>query len=179
MLEVVTLLVSAVLDVFRPRWSLLAENALLRHQLAIALRPVPRPRMTRLDRLGLVILAQLTSAWRNALRVVQPETLLRWHRTGFKALWRWRSRSGPTPRVAPETIALIRSMASDNVLWGAERIRGELLKLGMHVSKRTVQKYMRPVRKHWPGGQRWSTFLRNHGRRIWACDFLQAYDVFF
>jgi hypothetical protein len=76
MLEVVTLLVSAVLDIFRPRWSLLAQNAALRHQLAIALRSVPRPRMTRLDRLGLVIVAQLTPAWRK-LRVVQHETLLR------------------------------------------------------------------------------------------------------
>jgi transposase InsO family protein len=78
-----------------------------------------------------------------------------------------------------EAIALIRSMATDNRLWGAERIRGELLKLGIHVSKRTIQKYMRSVRNGRPGGQQWSTFLRNHAREIWACDFLQAYDVFF
>jgi|SRR5882672_1683933 len=179
MLEAMIVLVAAVLDVFRPRRSLLAQNALLRHQLAIVLRSVQRPWMRRLDRLGLVILAELTPAWRNVLRVVQPETLLRWHRAGFKALWRWRSGPGPTSRIAPETIALIRSMASDNVLWGVERIRGELLKLGIHGSKRTVEKYMRPVRKHRPGGQRLSTFLRNHGGGIWACDFLQAYDVFF
>ena len=170
---------AAVANLFRPRWSLVAEIGLLRHQLIVMQRSVARPRVTRFDRLVLVVLAAVTPTWRNVLRIVQPETLLRWHRAGFKALWRWRSRPGSARRVAPEAIALIRSMAEDNVLWGAERIRGELLKLGIRVSKRTVQKYIRAVRKGRPGGQRGSTFLRNHAREIWACDFLQAYDVFF
>jgi putative transposase len=82
-------------------------------------------------------------------------------------------------RVAPETIALIRQMAKDNRLWGAERIRGELLKLGIRVCKRTIQKYMRTVRTHQPRGQKWATFLRNHAAQIWACDFLQVTDLFF
>ncbi len=135
--------------------------------------------MRRVDRLVVVLLATLTSSWRNVLRVVQPETLMRWHRAGFVALWRWRSRPPPKARVAPETIALIRAMTADNVLWGAERIRGELLKLRISLAKRTVQRYMRAARRRGPRGQRWATFLRNHVHETWACDFLQAYDVFF
>ena len=128
-------------------------------------RSVARPRVTRFDRIVLVALAAVTPTWRNVLRIVQPETLLRWHRAGFKALWRWRSRTRPASRLAAETAALIRSMASANRLWGAERIRGELLKLGVKVSKRTIQKYMRAARPARPRGQRWSTFLRNHAQR--------------
>ena len=179
MLEAVLVLAGAVADAFRPRWALLTEIALLRHQLAVLQRSVARPRVTRFDRIVLVALAAVTPTWRNVLRIVQPETLLRWHRAGFKALWRWRSRTPPAPRLDTETAALIRSMASANRLWGAERIRGELLKLGVKVSKRTIQKYMRAARPTRPRGQRWSTFLRNHAQEIWACDFLQAYDVFF
>ena len=82
-------------------------------------------------------------------------------------------------RIAAETVALIRTMAPENALWGAERIRGELLKVGIKASKRTVQKYIRAARLHPPGGQRWSTFLRNHASDVWACDFVQAYDLFF
>jgi len=82
-------------------------------------------------------------------------------------------------RLAPEVVTLIQAMAKDNVLWGAERIRGELLKLGIRVSKRTIQKYMRRVRPPGKRGQRWNTFVGNHSRDIWACDFLQLYDVVF
>src|SRR5207247_9070621 len=81
--------------------------------------------------------------------------------------------------VEPETIALIREMARQNRLWGAERIRGELRKLGLRVCKRTIQKYMRQVRAQQPRGQKWSTFLRTHAAQIWACDFLQVSDLFF
>jgi putative transposase len=83
------------------------------------------------------------------------------------------------PKVAAETIALIRQMAKDNRLWGAERIRGELLKLGLRVCKRTIQKYMRTVCTQQPRGQKWSTFLHTHAAQIWACDFLQVSDLFF
>ena len=175
MFAIVTVLAAAVVDLFRSRRSLLTEIALLRHQLTVLHRSVARPRVTRLDRIVLVALAAITPTWRNVLRVVQPETLLRWHRAGFKALWRWRSRPGCTLRIAAETVALIRTMARENALWGAERIRGELLKLGIKASKRTVQKYIRAARPHPPGRLRWSTFLRNHACDVWACDFLQAY----
>jgi hypothetical protein len=83
------------------------------------------------------------------------------------------------PKVAVETITLIREMATENRLWGAERIRGELLKLGVYVCKRTIQKYMRTVRTPQPRGQKWATFVHNHAAQIWACDFLQITDLFF
>ena len=140
-------------------------------------RPAFRPH----ERGLLVLLARLVRAWPQAILLVRPETVLRWHREGFRLFWRWRSRRRPQPaepRVSPSTITLIRRMADDNRLWGAERIRGELLKLGIRVAKRTVQRYMRGARPSAPhGGQRWSTFLRNH--TVWACDFLQIYDIWF
>jgi putative transposase len=104
----------------------------------------------------------------------------RWHRELFRLVWKRKSKAAShTPKIAAETIALIREMAVKNRLWGAERIRGELLKLGMHVCKRTIQKYMRRVRTPQPRGQKWSTFLHNHAAAIWSCDFLQVTDLFF
>src|SRR5262245_57327212 len=128
----------------------------------------------------LVLLASRLRAWRQALVVVQPATLLRWHRAGFRLLWRWRStpRSREAP-VSSETVDLIRRMARENRLWGAERIRGELLKLGVAVGKRTIQRYMRGARPPRPAGQTWATFVRAHGPEIWACDFLQLTDLSF
>jgi len=111
---------------------------------------------------------------------VCPETLLRWHRDLFKIIWRRKSRpKRPPNRLSLEIIKLIQAMATDNVLWGAERIRGELLKLGVRASKRTIQKYMRAVRPPGRRGQTWNTFIRNHSLDVWACDFLQHYDVLF
>src|SRR5215468_2314315 len=123
----------------------------------------------------LVLLASMVRTWKQVLFLVQPETLLRWHRQGFQLFWKYKSRaSSSRPKLSAETVALIKEMAKDNQLWGAERIRGELLKLGLRVCKRTIQKYMRAVRSHQPGGQKWGTFLRNHAAQIWACDFLQV-----
>jgi putative transposase len=97
--------------------------------------------------------------------IVQPDTLLRWHRELFRLYWKRKSKAhAHKPKVAPETIALIREMAKENRLWGAERIRGELLKLGIHVCKRTIQMYMRRVRTYQPRGQTWATDLA-HSRR--------------
>jgi len=126
------------------------------------------------------LLARQVRAWRQVLLIVQPETLRRWHRAGFRLFWGHRSKPvSPRRRVAPEIVALIQQLAHENRLWGAERIRGELIKLGVRVCKRTVQKYMRQVRGPQPRGQTWAAFLRNHGRHIWACDFLQTFDLFF
>jgi transposase InsO family protein len=112
--------------------------------------------------------------------VVQPATQLRWHRAGFRLVWRWRSTPrSRQPRVSQETVDLIQRLARENRLWGAERIRGELGKLGIGVGKRTVQRHMRRVRPPRPAGQRWATFLRNHSRETWACDFLQLTDLVF
>jgi hypothetical protein len=128
----------------------------------------------------LVLLARIVRTWKQALFIVQPETLLRWHRQGFKLLWKYRSRAiSATPKISAETMALIKEMASNNRLWGAEQIRGELLKLSIHVSKRTIQKYMRQVRTTRPRGQTWSTFLHTHAQQVWACDFLPVTNLFF
>jgi transposase InsO family protein len=167
-------------DLGRSKSKLIAENALLRQQLIILRRQVKRPACTKTDRLLLVLLARIVRTWKQTLLIVQPETLLRWHRELFRLYWKRKSKTAShTPKVAAETIALIREMATNNRLWGAERIRGELLKLGIHVCKRTIQKYMRTVRTKPPRGQKWSTFLRNHAAQVWACDFLQVTDLFF
>jgi putative transposase len=167
-------------DLGKSKSELIAENALLRQQLIILRRQVKRPPITRIDRILLVLLARLVRTWQHAILIVQPETLLRWHRELFRLYWKRKSKAHThKPKIASDTIALIRQMARDNRLWGAERIRGELLKLGLRVCKRTIQKYMRQVRTQQPRGQKWSTFLRTHAAQIWACDFLQVTDLFF
>jgi putative transposase len=171
---------ATLVDVGRSKSELIAENALLRQQLLILKRQVKRPTFTRTDRILLVLLARVVRTWLQALLIVQPDTLLRWHRELFRLFWKRKSKShAHKPKVASATIALIRQMAAENRLWGAERIHGELLKLGIHVCKRTIQKYMRQVRTHQPRSQTWATFLRNHAGQIWACDFLQVTDLFF
>ena len=167
-------------DLVRSKQELIVENMVLRHQLIVLRRSVPRPTITAADRALLVLLAGRLRAWRQVLVIVQPATLLRWHRQGFRLFWTWRSRSRVgRPLIPAETIALIKGMAADNPLWGADRIRGELLKLGIRVAKRTIQKYLRGARAPRARGQTWTTFLRNQAKGIWACDFLQTTDLFF
>jgi putative transposase len=167
-------------DITRSKAELLAENALLRQQLIILSREVKRPACRKTDRLLLVLLARMVRFWKEALFLIQPETLLRWHRELFRVFWKHKSSARTSkPKLSPETISLMKEMIANNRLWGAERIRGELLKLDIRVSKRTIQKYMKlPPRKR-PGGQTWKTFLRNHAAGVWACDFLQIHDLFF
>ncbi len=167
-------------DLTRSRTELLGDNALLRQQLIVLRRCAKRPKIRRHERGIMVLLATITRSWRETVLLVKPETILRWHRAGFRVLWRRKSDSTDTrPRIASGTIDLIKRMALDNRLWGAERIRGELLKLGIRVSKRTIQKYIRSARGPRPWGQSWSTLLKNHADQIWSCDFLQTYDIFF
>ncbi len=132
-----------IADVARSRTELLLENALLRQQLIVASRKVKRPIFRAHERGFVVLLARLLPHWRNALLLVKPDTVLRWHREGFLLFWRWKSKNTKscTSRVDPDVIALIHRMAAENVTWGAERIRGELLKLGIRVAKRTIQRY--------------------------------------
>jgi putative transposase len=173
-------LLGSLADLSRSKSQLIAENALLRQQLIILRRQVKRPVYRKSDRIFLVLLARVVRTWKQALFLVQPETLLRWHRELFRLSWKRRSKAtSHKPKVAAETIALIREMAKDNRLWGAERIRGELLKLGLRVCKRTIQKYMRTVCTQQPRGQKWSTLLHTHAKEIWACDCLQVSDLFF
>ncbi len=167
-------------DLVRTKPQLIVENALLRQQLVVLNRSVKRPHLTGSDRSLLVLLASRVPAWKETLLIVKPDTLLRWHRQGFRLFWRQKSRAqSRVPRIPAETIALIQAMASNNRLWGIKRIQGELLKLDITVSKRTIERYIRKVRPLRPHGQRWATFLQNHAREIWACDFLQLHDAFF
>jgi len=134
------------------------------------------------DRRLLVLLAHWLPSWKRVLLIVQPDTLLRWHRELFRLVWRHKSKAVPDfqpNRLPLETIRLIRQLDRENRLWGAKRIRGELLKLGVHVSKRTIQKYLKHMPHLRTQGQNPATFVRNHAADIPACDFLQTYDVLF
>jgi integrase-like protein len=159
-------------DCFRSRKSLEAENTILRHQLGVLRRKSPgRIRLTRFDRLIFAVLYQFSPKSLSALHIVQPETVIRWHRMGFKALWRWKSRPrGGRPKVSKEVRDLIREMSLANHLWGAPRIHGELLLLGIDVSQSTVAKYMVTLRRL--PSQGWKTFLRNHTDGVASIDFL-------
>jgi hypothetical protein len=175
-----SLLLGTIADLAKGKSELLVENALLRQQLIILRRQVKRPACRKTDRFLLVLLARMIRTWKQARFIVQPETLLRWHRELFRFFWKHKSKADSRqPKISPETIALIKEMASNNRLWGAERIRGELLKLGIRVCQRTIQKYMKHVRLPRPRGQKWPTFLHNHAADMWACDFLQVTHLLF
>ena len=156
---------------FRSTARLEAENAVLRQQLIVLGRTCRgRARLTNSDRLFFVQLYRWFPSIIGVLQIIRPETLIRWHRAGFRSYWRWRSRNrGGRPQIDAELRALIAQMSADNPLWGAPRIHGELLKLGFEVAQSTVSKYM--VRRHGgPSGQSWWTFLRNHAPEIAAMD---------
>ena len=159
-----------VADLFKSRCRLEAEKLFPRHQLNIALRRAP-PRL-RLHGSDRALLVWLTRIWPNLLdlsQVVKPETILRWHRAGFKVFWRWKSRNrAGRPKIDRKLCDLIRRMSKENPLWGASRIHGELMMLGFKVAQSTVLKYI--VRPAKPPSQTWKTFLRNHAEVIAAID---------
>jgi putative transposase len=167
----------------RPAPALAAENLFLRKQLAQYQERQVKPRhVNDATRIALVWLSRFFN-WKSALVIVQPATLIRWHRQGFRWFWRWRSKPG-RPALPKDLQALIRRMALENPTWGQERIANELLlKLGLQVSPRTVRKYMPAHCVGGPGkrsqSQRWSTFLRNHAKGIVACDFCVAVTATF
>jgi hypothetical protein len=159
--------------VFKDRADLVAENVALRHQLSCLMHRGPRPRLRPVDRFFWVLLSRFWSGWRESLAMVKPATILAWHRKGFKLFWRWKSRTRVLgrPRIPIEVRKLIIQMATMNVGWGAPRVHGELLKLGIAISEITVSRYM-PKRPAPPGSrQRWATFLQNHAHEILAADF--------
>lgn len=171
-------------DLVRSKPQLIAENALLRQQRIVLNRSVKRPRLTGTDRSLLVLLASRVRAWKDALLIVQPDTLLRWHRHGFRLFWKRKSQAqARAPRIPARTIALIQEMAANNRFArrapGVKRIQGELLKLDIKVSKRTIRRYLQHVHPPRPHGQTWASFLRTHAKEIWACDFLQLHDALF
>ena len=165
-----TLLLSAVLSIrawFRSRAALQVEILALRHQLTVLKRSQRgRPRLLSADRLLWVGLSHLWSQWRSALQIVKPETVIAWHRREFRWYWRWKSRQGEPgrPAIDGEVREWIGKMSLANPLWGAPRIHGELLKLGIEVSQATVAKYM--VRRRQPPSQTWRTFLNIHAKQL-------------
>jgi len=170
MLAILHALRKFVADLFKSRSRLEVENLLLRHQLAIALRRAPpRYRLCGSDRALLVLITRLRPSLLDAVKVVQPETVLRWHRAGFRAFWHWKSRNrAGRPKIDRAVRDLIKRMSHENPLWGASRIHGELLMLGFEVAQSTVSKYM--ARPSKPPSQSWKTFLRNHADAIAAID---------
>ena len=164
--RVLAQLLLAIRSRFTERVRLEAENLLLRQQLIVLRRKSPRRvRLRNIDRLLLVWLYRLYPSLLAAIIIVQPETVIRWHGRGFRAYWRWKSRQvGGRPRIDFEMRALIRRMSRENPLWGAPRIHGELLMLGIEVAESTVGRYM--VRRRRPPSQGWKTFPRDHAAGI-------------
>jgi transposase InsO family protein len=150
---------------------LTAENLALRQQLGVLMVSGKRPRLRKRDRIFWVWLSRLWKNWRSCLVIVQPDTVVRWHRQGFKLYWRWKSRNAGRPKVDPEIRKLIRRMSRENPLWGAPRIQAELRLLGHDIVESTVAKYMVKPRRHGPPSQTWRSFLRNHLGCTAACDF--------
>jgi transposase InsO family protein len=172
-LELLWLLLVTVLAWLRPRQDLALENLLLRHQLAVLTRPTrtgPRPRLRLWDKLLWILARRWCAGWRQHLRIVTPDMVVRWHRQGWRLFWRWKSRSrGGRPHISPEVRDLIGTISRENRLWGTERIRSELLKLGIVVSNRSIRRYRWRGPKR-PPSQTWRTFLRNHAHHLWAAD---------
>jgi len=167
---------------FRSRRDLLLENLALRQQLAVLARNLPHSRFSSSDRLFWVALRKLWPAWRQTLVLVQPETVVRWHRAGFELYWKWLSRKHdvvgrkPTSKVLREHIF---RMVAENRTWGAPRIHGELRMLGFDISERTVPRWMRKAPKDPEPAKRWATFLSNHREAIAAMDFFTVPTIRF
>jgi transposase InsO family protein len=168
-----------VLGLFRSSAAREAEILALRHQLnVLQRRSAKRPIFSNFDRLIFVLLYRVAPNILDALKIVQPETVVRWHRAGFRLFWRWKSRRrAGRPQVPPEIQRLIREMSLANPLWGAPRIHGELLKLGINVGQTSVAKYM--ARRRRPPSQGWKTFLLNHADGIASIDLFVVPTISF
>jgi len=168
-----------VRNLFVNRSILIAENLALRQQLAVRQRTVRRPKLHKCDRIFWVFLSRIWQDWKSALIIVKPETVIKWHRQGFKLYWRWKSRTNKVgrPRIPKGIRNLIRQMSQENPTWGAPRIQSELRLLGYEVADSTVAKYMIKHKK--PPSQTWHSFLKNHVRQIAAIDFFTVPTVAF
>ena len=171
----------AAVRVFLPtRGDTALEVLALRQQVAVLKRKRPRPPLNSFDRLFWTILRRIWSRWTDVLVIVKPDTVVGWHRTGFRWYWRWRScsRQG-RPKITDEVRGLIRRLAEENPNWGAPKIHGELGKLGFVVSERSVARYLRRIRRRGDPGKRWLAFLQNHREVIVAFDFFTVPTVTF
>ena len=173
-------LLATLPSILRSRAALELENLALRHQIGVLQRSArKRPQLILLDRLLWAALSRVWSDWRSALAIVQPETVVAWHRRGFRLFWTWKIRRGQSgrPRLPREVRDLIRRMCRENPTWGAPRIHGELLKLGINVGESSVSKYM--VRSRKPPSQTWRTFLDNHAKQLVSIDFFTVLTIRF
>lgn len=180
MLSVLCLLVSTMFSVFRSQAALQVEIVALRHQIVVLRRSAKkRPKLTMADRVFWAWLSAAWADWRSALIIVKPETVIAWHRKGFRLFWIWKIRHGQTgrPAVSQEVRELIRTMSRANPLWGAPRIHGELLKLGIDIGETSVSKYM--VRQRKSPSQTWRTFLDNHVQQLVSVDLFTVPTIRF
>jgi putative transposase len=180
MLISLTIFFTALSSIFRSRAVLQLENLALRHQIGVLQRSArKRPKLTPGDRLLWVWLSCLWRDWRSALAIVKPETVVAWHRAGFRLFWTLKVRHGQPgrPVISREIRDLIRKMCRENPGWGAPRIHGELLKLGIDIGESSVSKYMVHGRK--PPSQTWRTFLENHAKQLVSIDFFTVPTIRF
>jgi len=182
MFRIIWLLMTTTFRFFRDRRTLLLEILVLRQQLAVLKRKHPRPKLRAFDKLFWVLARRLWVGWKQALILVRPETVVSWHRAGFKMYWRAISRSRRVigrKRISTEVRDLIFRMVAENPTWGAPRIHGELLMLGFDVSERTISRWMRRAPRDPEPAKRWLSFLRNHREAIAAMDFFTVPTVTF
>jgi putative transposase len=172
-----SVILHALITAAKSRRGLVLENIALRHQLIVLQRKTKKPRLKNWDRILWTLLSRIWSGWRQSLLVVQPETVVRWHRRGVRWYWRRKCRRPGRPKVALEVRELIRQMSRANPTWGAPRVHGELQRLGIKVGETTVAKYM--VRHRNPPSQTWRTFLTNHMKEIVSVDFFTVPTVTF
>ena len=170
-MPIIVLLIIFIRSLFKSECQLALENLALRQQVAMLKRSVKRPRVSTADRLFWILFSRHVDGWRKILHALHPDTVVRWHRRGFRLYWRWKSRGAKPGRPAVKVALrdLIRQMQASNIGWGAPRIHGELRKLGIEVSQSTVSKYMQHPKK--PPSQTWRTFLNNHAHCLVAMDF--------
>ena len=175
----ISLILNTLRDLLLPRRDLLLENLALRQQILVLRRDNPKPPFSLLDRAFWVLLYRKWENWRRPLALVKPETVIAWHRLGWRLWWRWKSRPKEVgrPRIPYEVIELIKRMSRENPTWGAPRIHGELMKLGYWVSESTVARYM--IKRRGRPTQNWKTFIRNHLNETAAMDFLTVPTVLF
>src|SRR5215813_10274090 len=171
MLPFVLGLIAAARVFFQSRTDVAVEVLALRQQVAVLKRRRPRPPLRPMDRLFWTVLRSTWSRWKDALVIVQPKTVVGWHRAGFRLYWRWKSRPrGGRPRISEEIRVLIRRLAQENSGWGAPKIHGELQKLGFVLSERTAARYLRRIQRRGDPAKKWLAFLRNHREAIVALD---------
>ena len=165
--------------IFRSKQGIVLENLALRQQLTVQQRSIKRTKIKNTDRIFWVWLSRIWNDWRSSLIVVKPKTVIGWHNKGFKLFWRRKSRRVGRPNIDWQLIKLIRRMQKEDPTWSAQRIQGELVKLGLDVSDNTVAKYMRKPKADLEKRQHWLTFLRNHAKHIVGIDFAVVRTIFF